>query len=84
MEENIQRTEEGEGEKSFAELLEESGMDREWLKPGQRMEAVIVKITLAMVSPRTGATFSSNDSRRWPPSRGRIGSQLSSPQKTLT
>lgn len=45
MEENIQRTEEGEGEKSFAELLEESGMDREWLKPGQRMEAVIVKIT---------------------------------------
>jgi len=34
MEENIQRMEEGEGEKSFAELLDESGMDQGWLKPG--------------------------------------------------
>jgi small subunit ribosomal protein S1 len=45
MEENIQRMEEGAGEKSFAELLDESGMDQGWLKPGQRVEAVIVKVT---------------------------------------
>ena len=45
MEENIQRMEEEGGEKSFAELLGESGMDQGWLKPGQRVEAMIVKIT---------------------------------------
>ena len=44
MEENIQMRDE-DGGKSFAELLEESGMDQEWLKPGQRVEAVIVKVT---------------------------------------
>ena len=44
MEENI-RMEEGRDEKSFAELLEESGMEQGWLKPGQRVEAMIVKIT---------------------------------------
>jgi small subunit ribosomal protein S1 len=45
MEENIQRMEEEGGEKSFAELLDESGTDQGWLKPGQRVEAMIVKIT---------------------------------------
>lgn len=45
MEENIQRAEEEDGGKSFAELLDESGMDQGWLKPGQRVQAVIVKIT---------------------------------------
>jgi small subunit ribosomal protein S1 len=45
MEENIQRAEEEDGGKSFAELLDESGMDQGWLKPGQRVEAMIVKIT---------------------------------------
>lgn len=46
MEENSQKME-GEGsEKSFAELLNESEPDRGgWLKPGQRVEAMIVKIT---------------------------------------
>jgi len=37
--------EEAGDEKSFAELLDESGMDEGWLKPGQRVEAMIVKIT---------------------------------------
>jgi len=32
-------------EKTFAELLGESEPERGWLKPGQRMEAVIVKIS---------------------------------------
>jgi len=32
-------------EKSFAELLEESGVGRDYLRPGQKVEAVIVKIT---------------------------------------
>lgn len=32
-------------EKSFAELLEESGVGRDFLRPGQKVEAVIVKIT---------------------------------------
>ncbi len=32
-------------EKSFAELLEESGIANDYLKPGQQVEAVIVKIT---------------------------------------
>jgi small subunit ribosomal protein S1 len=45
MEENIQKAEEEDGGKSFAELLDESGMDQGWLKPGQRVDAVIVKIT---------------------------------------
>ena len=45
MEETTQRIGEEGGEKSFAELLEESGMGEERLKPGQRVEAVIVKIT---------------------------------------
>jgi len=45
MEENIQKTEEDDGGKRFAELLDESGMDQGWLKPGQRVEAVFVKIT---------------------------------------
>lgn len=45
MEENNRTTEGEEGEKSFAELLDESGMEQGWLKPGQRVEAMIVKIT---------------------------------------
>ncbi len=44
MEENIQVSEE-DGGKSFAEMLGESAMDQGWLTPGQRVEAVIVKIT---------------------------------------
>lgn len=32
-------------EKSFAELLEESGMEQDRLRPGHRVDAVIVKIT---------------------------------------
>jgi small subunit ribosomal protein S1 len=44
MEETDHKTEE-EGEKSFAELLGESEPERGWMKPGQRVEAVIVKIT---------------------------------------
>ncbi len=44
--EEEKRIEEEEGaEKSFAELLGESEPERGWLKPGQRMEAVIVKIS---------------------------------------
>lgn len=45
MEENNRMMEEEGGEKSFAELLEESGMEQGWLKPGQRVEAVIAKIS---------------------------------------
>jgi small subunit ribosomal protein S1 len=45
MEENNQNMETEGGEKSFAELLGESEPDRGWLKPGQRVEAMIVKIT---------------------------------------
>ncbi len=45
MEEKDLKSEAETGEKSFAELLGESEPDRGWLKPGQRMEAVIVKIT---------------------------------------
>ena len=32
-------------EKSFAQLLEESGVGRDYLRPGQKVDAVIVKIT---------------------------------------
>ena len=45
MEENNRMMEEEGGEKSFAEMLEESGMEQGWLKPGQRVEAMIVKIS---------------------------------------
>ena len=45
MEETNQKLVEEGGEKSFAELLNESEPDRGWLKPGQRVEAVVVKIT---------------------------------------
>ncbi len=45
MEEKDLKSEEEAGEKSFAELLGESEPDKGWLKPGQRMEAMIVKIT---------------------------------------
>ena len=45
MEEKELKSEEEAGEKSFAELLGESEPDKGWLKPGQRMEAMIVKIT---------------------------------------
>lgn len=45
MEETNQTKEEEGGEKTFAELFGESEPDRGWLKPGQRMEAVIVKIS---------------------------------------
>ena len=45
MEEKDLKAEEEAGEKSFAELLGESEPDRGWLKPGQRVEAMIVKIT---------------------------------------
>ena len=45
MEEENRTMEEEKGEKSFAELLDESGMEQGWLKPGQRVEAMIVKIT---------------------------------------
>ncbi len=46
MEETDRKQEEGEGdEKSFAELLNESEPERGRLKPGQRVEAVVVKIT---------------------------------------
>jgi small subunit ribosomal protein S1 len=45
MEETNQTGEEEGGEKTFAELFGESEPDRGWLKPGQRMEAVIVKIS---------------------------------------
>ena len=45
MEEQNQKMEEEGDEKSFAELLGESEPDRGWLKPGQRVEAVIVKVT---------------------------------------
>ena len=45
MEEKDLKSEVETGEKGFAELLGESEPDSGWLKPGQRMEAVIVKIT---------------------------------------
>ena len=45
MEERDQTQEAEGGEKSFAELFNESEPDRGWLKPGQRVEAVVVKIT---------------------------------------
>lgn len=45
MEENNQSLEAEGSEKSFAELLGESEPDSGWLKPGQRVEAMIVKIT---------------------------------------
>jgi len=45
MEESNQSMEAEGDEKSFAELLGESESDSGWLKPGQRVEAVIVKIT---------------------------------------
>jgi small subunit ribosomal protein S1 len=45
MEENKQANQEEGGEKSFAELLGESEPERGWLKPGQRVEAMIVKVT---------------------------------------
>lgn len=45
MEEDNRMMEEEGGEKSFAEMLEESGMEQGWLKPGQRVEAMIVKIS---------------------------------------
>jgi small subunit ribosomal protein S1 len=45
MEEQSQKMEEEGDEKSFAELLGESEPDRGWLKPGQRVEAAIVKVT---------------------------------------
>ncbi|MBU2055448.1 MAG: 30S ribosomal protein S1 [Proteobacteria bacterium] len=45
MEETNQKMEEEGGEKSFAELLGESEPERGWLKPGQRVDALIVKIT---------------------------------------
>ena len=45
MEETNQTREEEGGEKTFAELFGETEPDRGWLKPGQRMEAVIVKIS---------------------------------------
>jgi small subunit ribosomal protein S1 len=45
MEERDQKQETEGGEKSFAELFNESEPDRGWLKPGQRVEAVVVKIT---------------------------------------
>ncbi|MHB8769392.1 MAG: 30S ribosomal protein S1 [Syntrophales bacterium] len=46
MEETDRTQEEGESdEKSFAELLNESEPERGRLKPGQRVEAVVVKIT---------------------------------------
>ncbi len=45
MEENHQNLETEGEEKSFAELLGESEPDRGWIKPGQRVEALIVKIT---------------------------------------
>ena len=34
-----------EGEKSFAELLDEAEPERGWMKPGQRVDAVVVKVT---------------------------------------
>lgn len=43
-EENKMGAEEAEG-KSFAELLEERPPDQGWLKPGDKVEAVIVKLT---------------------------------------
>jgi len=45
MEETNQKMEEEDGEKSFAELLGESEPERGRLKPGQRVDAIIVKIT---------------------------------------
>jgi ribosomal protein S1 len=45
MEETNRTREEEGGEKTFAELFGETEPDRGWLKPGQRMEAVIVKIS---------------------------------------
>lgn len=45
MEENNRSMEVEGDEKSFAELLGESEPDSGWLKPGQRVEAIIVKIT---------------------------------------
>ena len=45
MEKDNLKSEAEAGEKSFAELLGESEPDSGWLKPGQRVEAVIVKIT---------------------------------------
>ena len=43
-EENNKLTNQDE-EKSFAELLEESGLASDYLRPGQKVDAVIVKIT---------------------------------------
>lgn len=45
MVENNSEHQEAGDEKSFAELLGESEPDSGWLKPGQRVEAMIVKIT---------------------------------------
>jgi small subunit ribosomal protein S1 len=45
MEENDQVQQDEDGGKSFAELLDESGTSQGRVKPGQRVEAVIVKIT---------------------------------------
>lgn len=45
MEENKLVNQEEGSEKSFAELFGESEPDSGWLKPGQRVEAVIVKVT---------------------------------------
>ena len=46
--------------------------------------AVMKNTTLAMTSALEGITFCRSEVKRWPPSSGRIGSQLISPQKTLT
>ena len=32
-------------EKSFAEFMAENPIEREWLQPGQKVEATVVKIT---------------------------------------
>ena len=39
------RSEESETPKSFAQLLDENPPDRDWLQPGEKIEAIIVKIT---------------------------------------
>jgi len=75
MEETNQKMEEGE-EKSFAELLGESEPERGWLKPGQRVDAVIVKITPEWVFIDVGGKHEGYlDRREFLDAEGNLGVQ---------
>ena len=57
---------EGRARRAF-ELLDESGMDQGWLKPGQRVEAMIVKITPEWVFIDVGGQLSGGNIQVHPP-----------------